>query len=314
MDVPAGNDPFVIDVPVHPAGAIYGRVLRADGSPAENASISLIVARKPETVEHSHDLSGAPQSNGLDRSRFNASPLPLEGQYTIVAREGNFIAATEPILLNQADPIREHNIRFGKGITLRGRLLDIDGGPAMNTVSLDVSLKCGDTSWGTECGKAKPGLNGRFSFENVNPDFTGKYFVEAIVGPGYRPVRKEIEDVARPVTIQLEEGLRATGKIIDKTTGWPVPGVKVRAYFVESTDGKVQSEHLDAEGRTDNKGEFVFSNMAKRSYRLIVSDVRLAEGWDSVQLTGGRKEPVMVYVTIPERSDLKPRKPLGRSD
>ena len=117
----------------------------------------------------------------------------------------------------------------------------------------------------------------------------------------------------RPVTIQLEKGLRATGKIIDETTGWPVPGVKVGAYCVETIDGKVQSEHLDAEGRTNNKGEFVFSNMAKRLYKLIVSDVRLAEGWGSIQLTGGRKEPVKVYVTIPERSDLKPRKPSGQS-
>ncbi|MHC4568062.1 MAG: peptidase associated/transthyretin-like domain-containing protein, partial [Planctomycetota bacterium] len=148
----------------------------------------------------------------------------------------------------------------------------------------------------------------------VNPDFTGEYYIRAIVAPGYRPVRKEVKDLHRPITIQLEKGLRATGIVIDKKTGWPVPGVKVSAYFVGTVGGKVQSEFLDAEGRTNNKGEFVFSNMAKRSYKLTVSDVRLAEGWGSIQLMGGRKEPVIVYVTIPERSDLKPRKPLDRND
>ncbi|UCF16730.1 MAG: carboxypeptidase regulatory-like domain-containing protein, partial [Phycisphaerales bacterium] len=232
MDIPAGHDPFIIDVPVHPAGAVYGQVLRADGSPAEKVSMSLIVARKPEIMGAIHNLHGAPQSKGLDRSKFNASPLPLDGEYTIVASEGNYLSVTEPILLNEANPIRERNIRFGKGITLSGRLIDIDGGPAVNTVSLEVSLKCGSTSLGTECSKTKPDLKGRFSFDNVNPDFTGEYFIEAIVAPGYRPVRKEVEDIDKPVIIQLERGLRARGRIIDETTGWPVPGVKVAAYFV----------------------------------------------------------------------------------
>jgi len=309
VDIPPGDDPFIIDVPAHPAGAIYGQVLRADANPAEKASISLIVAKKPEIVEGFLDASGAPQSNGLDQSKFNASPLPLNGRYTIAAREGNFIAATEPIPLNEADPIREQNIRFGNGITLSGRLIDIDGEPATNTISLSVSLKCGDTSWGTECGKTKPDFNGRFSFENVNPDFAGKYFIKAVFGPGYRPVRREIDNLNAPLTIQLQKGLRATGIIIDEKTGWPVPGVKVGAYLVETIDGKVQSEHLDADGRTNNKGEFVFSSMANRSYSLTFSGVRVTDRTASQKLTGGRKEPVIIYVTIPERSKLKPRKP-----
>jgi hypothetical protein len=314
VDVPAGDEPFIIDVPVHPAGAIYGRVFRADDSPARNVSMSLIVANKPETLKSSHDLSAAPQSKSPDRSRFNASPLPLNGQYVIVVRDRNFLSATEPILINEANPIRERNIRFGRGVTLSGRLLDVDGGPAVTAVALEVSLKCGDTSWGTDCRQVTPDPDGTFAFASVNPDFTGEYYIRAIVAPGYRPVRKEVKDLHRPITIQLEKGLRATGIVIDKKTGWPVPGVKVSAYFVGTVGGKVQSEFLDAEGRTNNKGEFVFSNMAKRSYKLTVSDVRLAEGWGSIQLMGGRKEPVIVYVTIPERSDLKPRKPLDRND
>jgi len=311
MDIPAGDGPFVIDVPVHPAGGIYGQILRTDGSPAENASISLIVAKRPEMVEPLHDLADAPQSKGLDKSRFNASPLPLEGEYTIVAREGNFLVATEPIPLNKTNPIREQNIRFGKGVTLGGRLLDIDGRPATNTVRLDVSVNRGTTSWGTNCARIRPDVNGRFSFENVNPDFADTYFIKPIVGRGYRPVRKEVEDLDKPITIQLKKGLHATGVVIDEATGWPVPGVKVTAYSIDKIDGKVRSEHLDAESLTNNKGEFVFSNMADRSYELTFSDVRRSK---SYQLTGGQKEPVTIRVTIAEWSDLKPRRPVAESN
>jgi hypothetical protein len=48
MAVGPGADPYVVEVPVFPAGAIYGRILRPDGSVAQNARAGLLIARKPD--------------------------------------------------------------------------------------------------------------------------------------------------------------------------------------------------------------------------------------------------------------------------
>ena len=46
---------------------------------AEDAYASLIVAKKPP--EGGHNLANASHGTGQDRGKFNASPLPLGGEY-----------------------------------------------------------------------------------------------------------------------------------------------------------------------------------------------------------------------------------------
>jgi beta-lactamase regulating signal transducer with metallopeptidase domain len=310
MDIPAGNGPFVIDVPVYPAGAIYGRILHPDGSLAKDARASLIVARKPEMIRNRFSIHDALQGSGLLEGKFNASPLPLGGEYVIVAYSQNSFMATEAILLDQANPIIDRDVQLVKGTKLSGQLLDIDGTPARYDIELKVSIIVGEHSWGTTAQKIRPDVNGCFSFENINPDISGKYSIHVNVGPGYRPARHDVVDMKQSVIIRLEKGLCATGIVIDEATGWPVPGVKVRAYFVEQTNGKVESEYLEADSSTNHGGEFVFSNMAKRSYELMFSGVRIADPRMSYRLIGGQKEPLIVRARIREKSNLKARKPL----
>ena len=310
MDIPAGDGPFVINVPVYPAGAIYGRILRPDGSMAKNAQASLIVAKKPEMIGNRFSIYDALQGSGLLEGKFNAAPLPFDGEYVVIAYSENSFMVTEAVSLDERNPIVEHDIQLVEGATLHGQLLDIDGKPARNDVALSVSINLGGHSWGAEGKKIRPDANGRFSFKNINLNIPGTYRINVSVGPGYRPARREVTNLKQPVVIQLEKGLRATGIIIDEATGWPVPGVKVGAYFVEEANGKVRSEHLKADGSTNRNGEFVFSNMAKRSYdNLTFSGVTPADPDTTYKLTGGREEPVIIRVKIYESSNLKPRKP-----
>jgi len=309
MDIPAGDGPFVIDVPVYPAGAIYGRILHPDGNLAKDARASLVVARKPEMIGNRFNIYDALQGSGLLEGKFNASPLPLGGEYVIVAHSQNSFMATEAIRLDQANPITKRDIQLAEGTRLSGQLLDIDGTPARYDVKLHVSISVGNHSWGATAQKIRPDVDGCFSFDNINPNIPGKYSIHASVGPGYRPARHEVEDVKQFAVIRLEKGLRATGIVLDEATGWPIPGVRVRAHFVEQINGRVESELLEADSSTNHRGEFVFSNMAKRSYQLIFSGVRIADSRTSYRLFGGQKEPVIVRVRIPEKSDLKARKP-----
>ncbi|UCG48997.1 MAG: hypothetical protein JSU94_04275 [Phycisphaerales bacterium] len=309
IDVEPSDEPLAIDVPLGPAGALYGRILRPDGTAAEEARASLRVVQKPPGIERTADLVISLGGNERRRGTFSASPLPLGGTYAVIAHLDDSWVLSEDVLLDEVNPIRQMEIRFAEGVNVAGRLVYGDGTPARKTVWLGVSIKHGPGSWSADGKKVRPDEDGRFVFEGVNPDMPGYYSIEAEAVPGYRPVRKKLDDLHKPITIQLEKGLHATGVVIDDATGRPVPGVGLWAFWIEDKNGKLQTERLEPEARTNDKGEFLFSNMAKRKYRLHVSSANLANPREEVYITGGQAEPVIVRIKIPERSRLKPRKP-----
>ncbi|MBN1973932.1 MAG: M48 family metalloprotease [Sedimentisphaerales bacterium] len=309
--IPAGTEPYVLKIPVHPAGTIYGRVLDSSGKVIEDAHASLIVTKKPEFLGNRlQDINAALHGGGMDKGKFNASPIPLEAEYAIIAYSQNAFSVTKAMQLNQKNPIIEKDIQLVEGVTLNGQLIDIDGTPARDFVALNVSVKMGDGSWSTTLKEIRPDENGKFSIKNVNPDCPCQYSIKVSVRDGYRPVLKEITNVKEPVVIQLEKGLSAGGIVIDDKTGWPIPGVEVIALYVKDINGKVQYERLEAEGPTNDKGEFIFSNMSNLSYDIMLSGgANPANPFNKSTLTGGQKESLIIRAQIPEWSKLKPRKP-----
>ncbi len=313
IDVEPSDEPLVIDVPLRPAGALYGRILRPDGTAAEEARASLSVVQKPAGIERTSDLVNSLGGNERKRGTFSASPLPLGGKYAVIAHLDDSWAVSEDVMLDEVNPIRQMEIRLAEGVNVAGRLVYDDGAPARKMVWLNLSMKRGRSSWSSGGKKVRPDEEGRFVFEGVNPDIPGYYSIEAEPGPGYRPVRRRLDDLGKPVLIELEEGLLAAGVVIDDATGWPVPGVGLWAFWIEDKNGKLRTERLEPEAKTNENGEFVFSNMADRKYRLHVL-ARLADPRDEVFITGGQAEPVVVRINIPERSRLKPRKPQNAAE
>ena len=309
IEIPAGHEPFIIEVPLYPAGAICGQVLGPDGSVANDARIALLVAKTPGFVGSGlNDISNALAGSNLDRGRFNATPLPLGGKYALVANLGNYYHLTEALSLDEAHPVVETDIRLGRGITLTGSLLDADGTPARDPVQLGVSVHSGESGRSSQEAAIIPDENGAFAIENVNPDLDGKYFMHVNVRPGYRPVRHEIEDVRRPVALRLERAMRLTGIVLDDASGRPVPGAEVYAYASRNDSGAYQYEMLEAEAVTNERGEFVFSNMAAREYTLGIRSANLADPRSPVTGTGGQADPVTLRITIPDQSKLKPHR------
>ena len=309
MKIPAGNEPFTVNVPVYPAGAIYGRVFRPDGRMAENAHASLMIAKKPDIGNRQgaspfglSDVLG----DGVDRGTFNATPLPLDGQYAIVAYEEYSFAMSEAFSLDEKNPIVQTDIHLPQGVDVEGRLLDADGTPVRSSVSLDVSVKRGEHSWGLGCAEIQPDENGRFVFKNVNPGPGGTCSVRVNSRADFRPVSQKIEDLRALLVVRLQKGLRVTGTVIDDATGWSVPGAEVYAACYGSA---ADYESLEAEGRTNDQGQFVFSNMAQRQYHLNVRSANLANPRQSVIVTGGQSEPVVLQIRIPDGSGLKPSRP-----
>jgi beta-lactamase regulating signal transducer with metallopeptidase domain len=314
IDIPPGNEPFVIEVPVVPAGAIYGKILRPNGSRADKAHATLLVVKKPGTEEQwsavFSELSDA-LSDGVDRGTFNATPLPWGGTYAVVVYEDYAFAMSDAFTLDEKNPIVNVDLELPQGVDVVGQLLDVDGTPARNDVALQVSVKRGEASWSLSGLQTQPDEAGRFVFKNVNVGFRGECSIRVIAGRGYRPLTHKIRNPRAPVVIHLEKGCRVTGTVLDDGTSRPVPGVEVYAYTVEDPKGRLSStwEMLEAESRTDEQGRFTFSNMAARRYSLNIRTANLADPRRPVIITGGQKEPVVLRIRIPAGSELKPQEP-----
>ncbi len=314
IDIPPGDGSFTIDVRTHPAGAIYGKMLRADGSIAEKASISLKIVQEPDLgLRQGHlppDLSNM-VNNSVERGTFNATPLPLGGRYALIAREDYTFAMSDTFSLDEETPIIPVDLKLPPGVDVEGRLLDANGLPVRNEVFLNVSVKRGEQSWGIGGGNVQPDEMGRFIFKNVNPGPQGTCAVQVIGRKGYRPIKQEIRDLRSPVVIRLEKGRRVTGSVIDDVTDWPVPSVEVYAFAVDGPDGRISRswELLEADGRTDEQGRFTFSNMAASQYSLNIRSANLADPRRPVIVTGGQLDPVVLRIQIPEGSELRHREP-----
>ena len=292
VDVNAADEPYVIKVPVHPAGTIHGRILNADGTLARDSSASLVTVKKAEVADYAH-------GSGLRKGRINATPLPLGGSYMIVARKDDSWVASKPIELDARNPAREVQLTIPQGVTLRGRLVDHDGSPARVMVCLQVSVKTEATSWGSGGTEVRPDEDGRFEFHNVSPDLPGDYYIKVTTDPGYRPLRHNVENLSAPAKLQLEKGFSVTGKVLDDATAYPVPGVRVWGWSYGTNPETADYESVEPDARTDEHGRFRFSTMARRKYRLHVSTGSIVDSMQPVEVIGGQKEHVTIRITTP---------------
>jgi uncharacterized GH25 family protein len=313
--IPPGGDPFVIDVPVHPAGAICGRILRPDGSMASDAHAKLITVRKSD-VDSAQGFPfsslGNVLSDGVDRGTYNATPLPLGGSYIVVAYEGYVLAQTDIFLLDEKTSIANQDLHLPRGIDVQGLLLGPDGAPAHSEVSLHIAVRQGGQLFWVVSGRPiKPDEDGRFVFRNVNPGPQGTCAIASPGPAGCRPIEYVIEDLGTPVTIRLEKGSRVTGMVVDNATGQPVSGIQVYACPAPASmyPFGYDPEMVPADEPTDKQGRFVFSRMAQQKYELGVVDAEFAGTTLPIVVTGGQVAPVVLRVQIPKGSDLKPREP-----
>ncbi|MHC4694091.1 MAG: M56 family metallopeptidase [Planctomycetota bacterium] len=314
IEIPAGDGPFVISVPAHPAGAIYGEIFEADGRPAKDVKLHLMVLRKAPVMKRAYfsEVFGHEEN---ELGRFNASPLPLGGEYVIVAYRDSTWASSKPIKLDEEHSIRQIEIRFVEGITVSGKVAGPDGEPfagAIVSLSADVRFPEGP-SWGTGAGKVTTGEDGRFFFDGVNPKLLqGKYTLGIDPGEGYQDVRMEIKPKRRPVNIKLQKGYGLTGVLLDDATGWPIPDAWLCAEAVKKSG--MAGDYPRADDSTDEQGRFQFSDMGKKEYRLYLPGADIVNYKRSDTVTGGQKERVTLRVKLREWSNLEPLRPVSEFD
>jgi 5-hydroxyisourate hydrolase-like protein (transthyretin family) len=306
INVPAGDTPFVLSVLAHPAGAIYGQVLEADGTLANDIRLHMMVLEKAPVMEGVFSLSHVFNYAQKELGKFNASPLPFGGKYVVLAYRDSTFAASEPITLDEGNPIRQIDIRFAEGRSVSGRVTAPDGKPfADAAVTLTASVRFGEgPSWGTGAGRVTTGPDGRFAFEHVNAKLPGRYELRVEAGPGYQRVQMEITPSSRPVNIELEQGHGLSGILLDDATGWPIPDAQIWAEALRKT-GRA-GDHAQADAKTDEAGRFQFSTLARREYRLYLAGAEIVSPTRMEAVTGGQPEQVTLRVKLHEWCDLAP--------
>lgn len=215
-------------------------------------------------------------------------------------------AVSDPITLDETQPIRQVDMTLPKGRTFEIRILDENGKPKPAVpVSFGYS-----TPWshGFSREARYTNIEGKFVIDRLNPDVPGVYRVIVKDVPGYRPVNMKVKDFDKPSEIRLERGRVVTGAVVDDETGWPIPGAEVYAL---PTDFSIPepTTYLDADEKTNEQGRFRFSTMAGREYRLNVRSAKLASPRERAVVTGGQQKEITLRVRLSKSSRLKPREP-----
>jgi beta-lactamase regulating signal transducer with metallopeptidase domain/uncharacterized GH25 family protein len=309
FQVPLGKEPFTLVIPVSAAGTIYGRVLNSRGNLASKADISVTVIDKSPQMESTY-LHLSPRVNELD-GKFMVAPLPFGGTYAVIAAlpSENSWTVSRPIHIDATHPISKIEMTFPEGKEISGQVLDPNGNPAPKinlSLKIDFSFTT-NTFVGSGGPKIQTDAAGRFTFKHVNPDIPGEYTLNFDSRKEYQPLDIKVKPGGWwPLTIHLLPGKSLTGVVVDHATGYPVPGVRVRASANDS-DWTRPAAQVEAEAFTDALGRFQFSNMADREYSFC-PQVGEMPNYPSPPILGrpGQKEPVILSIDLPPGSTQKP--------
>jgi len=305
VEVPAGDWPLLVEVKAVPAGAIVGRVLDSDGTPAvEGVSLGASSAEMPpEWKGPSFGLNNVPVDS---EGRFFLGQLPIGGTYVVVAGRGHNRQVSGPVRLDGSKATERIELRLAKVAAAGGRVVGPDGKPVAGVeVTLKFDMKHADTRWGPP---TPTGRDGRFSFDDLNPT-QGRYGVSIDARRDDQPAEAGLTPGGPPVEVRLERGHVVAGRVVEAKSGRPIPGVEVYATRREFKAGARFA--FEAEAKTDERGRFRFSNLPAAPLQLNDRDGLKWEA-DSVRsVVPDRPGSVEVRATLPGWSTLKPVDPSG---
>lgn len=301
--IPPGRDPWVRKLVCHPAGAVFGTLSEPDGSPARAVMISIV--EEERAPARAHGSLGVPIKNSSgneDRTdRFTATPLPFGGTYRILAhRNANFVVS-DPIKIDEANPIARIDLKLSEGVPATGTILKPDGAPApgirfRHSFSLPSHGFLGSEQFTDRLG--------RWSFGAVNPNAPGVYAIVIDKNPGFQPDRVEFKPDGHQQIIQLKPGHIVSGKVVEVASGSPIPGIEV--YAIPIPHSPDRTGFIDADNRvTGTDGTFTFSVLDQDRYRLGVRGGTIADD-ARAEVRGGQPDHVILPVTLPAGSRFKP--------
>jgi hypothetical protein len=267
VEVVAGAGPQVIEVPARPAGGIHGSVVRADGSPASSAFVTVFAGKLPPGEKDHSRIN----PNGSSASASFLVTLPLGGRYRVLAREQtdahDVWTVSDEIALDENQPIAKIHLRLPEGKPLPIKVLDAKGAPvADQPVQLELSFSQPEGySFSTQRG-GRTGADGIARFERVSFDapmapLEANLYLTIPPGPflGWRaPI-----DPRQAIEVRLQRGESAAGVLVEATTGKPIPDAEVR---IMPRDFSAARFKANIRTRTNERGEFRFEGLEPLHY------------------------------------------------
>jgi len=159
-----------------------------------------------------------------------------------------------------------------KFVQVKGKAFLPDGGPAEG-----MELLISGTGGGTSNSYIEP--NGNFSihaFPNANYmlsifDPKGKW-----AAPSQFLTVKNEDEYAKEIVFQLEEGTRVTGKVVDETTGNPVPNMEISISFCNDKPFKGADTFFTI--KSDENGGYGFAASATDKVYVNVGSLPIGRG------------------------------------
>ncbi|MDX9974461.1 MAG: hypothetical protein RBU21_15860, partial [FCB group bacterium] len=281
IDLPAGTEPFVLNIPVRPAGAVHGIILNPDGT-AATSLVSFIRIKEPDELQGKGYFDAKPVKDG----NFLIAPIPFGYTCAVLAWSGARMVLSDELQINETSPIHELTMQFVPGLPIRGRLLDESGNPVTD---LNAGLSYVSPYSGSYGGSAtgRPDSDGRFVIEGVNPDLRGRYSLSSQSKLKYVPFLVDATPGGPEQTIVVKRGLSLHGTVLDQA-GVPVKATQVKAMAHETTN---LIRAFDAEQPTGDDGAFRFSNLAPGKYHFYVNGLPLLT---DTPVPAGTAEPVLL--------------------
>jgi beta-lactamase regulating signal transducer with metallopeptidase domain len=259
-DVPIGDGPFEMTVPVYPAGVIHGVLLDANGRPAPRGQVSVKMVADPPGFKRKMSSIRSSSVPVLEDGRFEISPLPLGGRFKLKFSSGNCRAVSKVIALSKEAPIQRVAFHLPEGRDLRGVVLGPDG-KSRFVQSIWLEFNQADEYRGTLVSKTDG--DGRFCFDGLNPDSAIRYTLRIRPNRNCQGYCKEVVPGEKALRIQLKRGCVLKGTLVN-TQGQPVVGAQVRVTICTGTSsGKKVYVGASADDKTDAQGRFIFSTLPK---------------------------------------------------
>ena len=297
IPVPPGDSPLVINVPLHPAGTIYGQINVPKKSLArhstQDVSIQLLAIDKPDYMRHRKgDLEIPTSSYWRPSDKYALAPVPLGGTYVVVARYLYGWTMSQPIQLEVGRSIAQYNLDFSRGVDITGTILSDENQPMANMqVSLGLSSSIGEEDWRTGHYIIRTDHQGRFVFEGVNPDMDGTYSIKVDGAGDYESVDMKVKPRTRPYRIELRHAARVTGRIVD-AQGRALTGLTV---YANERQKRITYHQAAVASPSDGSGHFELKGLKhKTTYELNVQDHSLLR---KIRIKAGQDTDVTLTVT-----------------
>lgn len=285
VQIPEGDDPFVIELPLERAGAIEGKVLRPDGSPAEGA---YVYVRTESASSWPEDYLCEASANITcdEDGRFAVLPVPF-GQTLLVSASINFARDEKRVEVSEKKPIATIELELPDGVDVPVLVVDPEGTP-MPDMEVFVDYPGGGHSG------LRTNSDGVFLLKGADP--SKEYFVEAHPTETYQFERADIPFDGKQVVLRLRPGLKLHGVVQVEGTGKPIPNARVTARMAYDPSAREYRQY-ESETFTNAQGEFALTNLCDGTFRLHADAGQLGltnVGIPEVQVDAGREEPVVI--------------------